>query len=497
MHYQPIVRYALTKQLITEADAVYCENRILSLYGLDSPAALAQQLPPVSETPSLGDLLNTYTSLALAVGLIPEDTVTQRDLFAAKLMGLLTPPPSQVQQTFRARYADSSEAATEWFYGLCCANGYIQEERIARDVKWDTDTPYGALHITINLSKPEKDPKAIAAAAAAKSVSYPACQLCVENVGYAGRLDHPARQNLRIVPVTLDEEQWYLQYSPYAYYAQHCIALNEAHTPMKIDRKCFAQLLDFVKAFPHYFIGSNADLPIVGGSILSHAHFQGGLDCFPMTQAPVIRQVTITGFSDVTCGIVDWPLSVLRISGEDPQRLTALADAVLQAWRTYSDPKMQIFAETNGVPHHTITPIARRRGEAYELDLVLRDNHTTEEHPMGVYHPHAELHHIKKENIGLIEVMGLAVLPARLKTELEQLNHLLKTGGDITADEATAKHTQWVQEWISDYPDATDYEAILRDEVGKVFLQVLTHCGVYPRTEEGLAGFLRFLATIG
>ncbi len=497
MSVQPLIAYGLKKGLFPAEDAVYYENLITAMYGFDAPEALNAALSATEEEPSLGAILDVYTALALEKGIVPEDTVTQRDLFAAKLMGMLTPSPSYVNAVFDRLYAEDPQKATEWFYALCCANGYIQEERIAKDVKWDTSTAYGDLHITVNLSKPEKDPKAIAAAAKAKSVSYPACQLCVENVGYAGRLDHPARQNLRIVPFLSAGEQWGLQYSPYAYYPQHCIALHTEHTPMKIDRKCFAQLLDFVKAFPHYFIGSNADLPIVGGSILSHAHFQGGLDCFPMTQAPVICPVVIPGFEDVTCGIVDWPMSVLRICGEDRERLVALADAVLQAWRQYSDPAMEIFAETEGVPHHTITPIARRRGDRFELDLVLRDNHTTEEHPMGVYHPHAELHHIKKENIGLIEVMGLAVLPARLKTELEQLNTLLKTGGDLRACEATAKHADWVEQWLPQYQGAADYEAVLREEVGKVFLQVLTHCGVYPRTEEGLAGFLRFLDTVG
>ncbi len=497
MTFQPLIDYALRQKLLAEADAVYCENLLTALYGFDAPAAFCAALSAVAEDAPLGALLDAYTELALQKGIVPEDTVTQRDLFAAKLMGMLTPMPSQINRTFAELYETSPQAATDWFYDICCANGYIQQERIAKNVQWDTPTAYGDLHITINLSKPEKDPRAIAAAAAAKSVSYPACQLCVENVGYAGRLDHPARQNLRIVPYTSAGEQWGLQYSPYAYYPQHCIALSSKHTPMKIDHKCFVQLLDFVKEFPHYFIGSNADLPIVGGSILSHAHFQGGLDCFPMTKAPIVQAVQIAGFADIRCGIVDWPMSVLRITGENPERLAALADVILQAWRGYTDADMKLFAETDGVPHHTITPIARRRGTDYELDLVLRDNHTTAEHPMGVYHPHAELHHIKKENIGLIEVMGLAVLPARLKSELEQLKTLLQTGGDLRADEATAKHADWVEQWLPDYPQITDYDAVLRDEVGKVFLQVLTHCGVYPRTEAGLDGFLRFIASIG
>ncbi len=496
MAFQPLIDYALQQKLLAAEDAVYCENLLTALYGYDAPAALHAALSTQAENTTLAALLESYTELALQKGMIPEDTVTQRDLFATKLMGILTPPPSLVNRRFAELYRESPKAATDWFYGICCANGYIQQERIAKNVQWDTHTAYGDLHITINLSKPEKDPKAIAAAAAAKPVGYPTCQLCVENVGYAGRLDHPARQNLRIVPYTSAGEQWGLQYSPYAYYPQHCIALNSLHTPMQIDHKCFTQLLDFVKVFPHYFIGSNADLPIVGGSILSHAHFQGGIDCFPMTTAPIVQTVAIANFADMHCGIVDWPMSVLRISGEDPVRLAALANVILQAWRTYTDEDMQLFAETDGVPHHTITPIARRRGAAYELDLVLRDNHTTAEHPMGVYHPHAELHHIKKENIGLIEVMGLAVLPARLKTELEQLKHLLQSGGDLRADEATAKHADWVEQWLPDYPETTDYDAVLREEVGKVFLQVLTHCGVYPRTEQGLQGFLRFLASI-
>ena len=496
MAFQPLINYALHQKLLAPEDAVYCENLLAALYHFDAPGALCEALPAGTEGAALGVLLDAYTDLALQRGIMPEDTVTQRDLFAAKLMGMLTPPPSQINRCFATLYRESPKAATDWFYGICCANGYIQQERIAKNVQWDTPTEYGDLHITINLSKPEKDPKAIAAAAVAQPVGYPSCQLCVENVGYAGRLDHPARQNLRIVPYTSAGEQWGLQYSPYAYYPQHCIALNSLHTPMKIDRKCFTQLLDFVGKFPHYFIGSNADLPIVGGSILSHAHFQGGLDCFPMTAAPIVQTVQIAGFADIRCGIVDWPMSVLRISGEDPERLAALADVILQAWRGYTDADMHLFAETDGVPHHTITPIARRRGAAYEMDLVLRDNHTTAEHPMGVYHPHRQLHHIKKENIGLSEVMGLAVLPARLKTELEQLKHLLQTGGDLRADEATVKHADWVEQWLPHYPAIPDYDAVLRNEVGKVFLQVMTHCGVYPRTEQGLRSFLRFIASV-
>ena len=493
MFAMPLLRYAAAHDLIAEPDFCYYENLILALYRADAP----DELPAVTlpEDASFGALLDAYTAIALRRGLF-DDTVTQRDLFAAKLMGLLTPLPSQVIRSFSADYAVSPQTATDRFYRLCTANGYIQQERIAKNVCWQTPTDYGALDITINLSKPEKDPKDIAAAGAVRSVSYPSCQLCRENEGYAGRPDHPARQNLRLIPLTLTGKRWYFQYSPYAYYNEHCIVLDEQHTPMKIDRACFTQLLEFTAQFPHYFIGSNADLPVVGGSILSHAHFQGGRAAFPMAQAPVETPVQIKGFADVECGIVKWPMSVLRIRSAEPERLTDLADRVLAAWREYSDPEQEIIAFTGETPHHTITPIARYRDGAYELDLVLRDNHTTEAHPLGLYHPHAELHHIKKENIGLIEVMGRAILPARLKTELEAVRLWILNGMPETDGDAVVKHAEWVRGFIGNYPSGADWAAVLRDETGRVFMQVLEQCGVFARNPEGQAGFLRFLSAV-
>lgn len=493
MFAKPLIDYAVRCGLLNPADAVCAENTVLMLYGADSPEDLPEVRLP--EHTALSALLDAYTEVAIHRSML-EDTVTQRDLFAAKLMGIFTPLPSAVQQTFSASYKKDPKTATDWFYQLCIANGYIQQERIAKNICWQTHTEYGTLDITINLSKPEKDPKDIAAAGAAKSVAYPKCQLCRENEGYAGRLDHPARQNLRLYALTLTDQPWYFQYSPYAYYNEHCIALDERHTPMKIDRACFEQLLEFVSKFPHYFVGSNADLPVVGGSILSHAHFQGGSESFPMADAPIETPVQIKGFEDVQSGIVKWPMSVLRICSPERSRLVDLADKVLHAWRGYSDAARNLPAFTGDTPHHTITPIARFRSGQYELDLVLRDNHTTPEHPLGLYHPHAELHHIKKENIGLIEVMGRAILPARLKAELEAVRQWIADGMPETEDDVVRKHAEWVQGFVSNYPQNTDWEQILRDEVGKVFMQVLEQCGVYARTPDGQAGFLQFIASV-
>ncbi|MBQ8921322.1 MAG: UDP-glucose--hexose-1-phosphate uridylyltransferase [Oscillospiraceae bacterium] len=493
MFSEPLLRYAAAHGLLDEADFCYTENQILALYGADAPDELPAVTLPESPTP--GALLDAYTDIAVSRGLL-EDTVTRRDLFAARLMGLVTPLPSQVNRQFAALYADAPARATDWFYALCNANGYIQRERIAKNICWQTETEYGALDVTINLSKPEKDPRDIAAAGRAQSVVYPKCQLCRENEGYAGRLDHPARQNLRVIPLTLTGQPWFFQYSPYAYYNEHCIVLDAQHTPMKIDRACFTQLLEFVSQFPHYFVGSNADLPVVGGSILSHAHFQGGADRFPMADAPIERHVTLEGYEDVECGIVKWMMSVLRIRSANRERLVDLADRVLTAWRGYTDASQAVIAYTGDTPHHTITPIARFRDGAYELDLVLRDNHTTPEHPLGLYHPHAELHHIKKENIGLIEVMGRAILPARLKTELEAVRQWIASGMPETADDAVTKHADWVRGFIGNYPPDADFAQVLRDETGKVFMQVLMQCGVFDRTEEGQAAFVRFLSQI-
>ena len=420
-----------------------------------------------------------------------------RDLFDTMLMGRLTPRPAQVIERFRALYAESPERATDWYYRFSQDTNYIRRDRIAKDVKWVAPTEYGELDITINLSKPEKDPKAIAAARNLPASAYPRCQLCAENEGYAGRVNHPARGNHRMIPITINGSPWFLQYSPYVYYNEHCICLNREHVPMRIDRACFAKLLDFVRQFPHYFVGSNADLPIVGGSILAHDHFQGGHYTFAMEKAPVETQVCIRGYEDVETGIVKWPMSVLRLSHEDPARLVDVADRILKSWRVYSDEAVFLFAETEGEPHNTITPIARRRGSRYELDLVLRNNITTPEHPLGVYHPHAELHHIKKENIGLIEVMGLAVLPARLKEELSVLAEALAEGADLRADARTAKHADWAEAFRGKY-DITAENAldIVKKETGLVFAQVLEHAGVYKRTAEGRAAFLRFVEQI-
>ena len=423
-----------------------------------------------------------------------EDGTTSRDLFDTELMGRLTPRPSQVIRAFRTRYEESPEAATDWYYQFSQDTDYILRYRIAKDVKWVAPTPYGDLDITINLSKPEKDPRAIAAAKTAPQGGYPKCQLCRENEGYAGRMNHPARQNHRIIPITIDGKDWFFQYSPYVYYNEHCIVFNGQHVPMKIDRSAFRKLLDFVKQFPHYFVGSNADLPIVGGSILSHDHFQGGRYTFAMEKAPVEKAVSFPGFEDVECGIVKWPMSVIRLRSADDDRLVDLAEKILTTWRGYTDEAAFIFAETDGEPHNTITPIARMRDGKFELDLVLRNNITTEEYPLGVYHPHQELHHIKKENIGLIEVMGLAVQPSRLKGELADLADAFVEGRDIRADETLEKHNHWAEELKTRYTFTKENAMdILQKEVGVVFATVLEHAGVYKCTDEGRTAFLRFI----
>lgn len=483
--------YAVAKGLIEEADRPWAVNRLLETMGLSSYEA-----PETVPQASLEEILTALVNDAVARGVI-EDGIASRDLFDTKLMGVLTPRPSQVIAAFREKMAESREAATDWFYTFCQDTDYIRRYRIARDVKWVTATEFGDLDITINLSKPEKDPRAIAAARSAAQTSYPKCQLCRENEGYAGRLDHPARQNHRVIPVTIDGQDWFFQYSPYVYYNEHCIVFNGKHVPMKIDRSAFRKLLDFVIQFPHYFVGSNADLPIVGGSILSHDHFQGGRYTFAMEKAPVEQTVTFPGYEDVEAGIVRWPMSVIRIRCADDKRLVDLAEKILTAWRGYSDPDAFIFAETDGEPHNTITPIARKRGDKYELDLVLRNNITTEEFPLGVFHPHPELHHIKKENIGLIEVMGLAVLPSRLKNELKELADALVSGADLRANETLEKHADWAEELKTRYTFTADnVEGILQDEVGKVFARVLQDAGVYKCTPEGRAAFQKFIASV-
>ena len=489
-----LVTYALRTGLIQPCEELWAVNALLAQLKLDS------YTPPEGEAPADIDLpavLDALTDDAYERGVLEENSIVYRDLFDTGLMGVLTPRPAQVIDTFQALRAEDPQKATSWYYKFSQDTNYIRRDRIAKDVQWKAPTEYGELDVTINLSKPEKDPKAIAAARNLPASAYPRCQLCAENEGYAGRVNHPARQNHRIVPITINGSPWFLQYSPYVYYNEHCICLNREHTPMKIDRACFAKLLDFVGQFPHYFVGSNADLPIVGGSILAHDHFQGGRYTFAMAKAPVETPFTFPGFEDVQAGIVKWPMSVVRITAADPARLVELADRILTAWRGYTDEAAFIFAETDGEPHNTITPIARRRGEDYELDLVLRNNITTQEHPLGVYHPHAELHHIKKENIGLIEVMGLAVLPARLKQELAAVADKLANGGDLTADPLTAAHADWAQGFAGKYQITADNALdIVYKETGLVFAKVLEHAGVYARTPEGKAAFLKFLETI-
>ena len=483
--------YAERTGLIQPDDLVCCRNALLEALQLDSydEAAVPAQAP-------LAELLQALTDDAVSRG-VCQDNQVARDLFDTRLMGVLTPRPHEVRTCFRTLYAASPREATDWFYRFSQDANYIRRDRIAKDKKWTYACKYGTLDITINLSKPEKDPRAIAAAKNAPQSGYPKCALCAENEGYAGRMNHPARQNHRIIPIRLDGDCWYLQYSPYVYYNEHCIVLNAEHTPMRISAATFRRLLDFTKQFPHYFLGSNADLPIVGGSILSHDHFQGGSYAFAMEKAPLTRQVSFRGFEDVTAGIVKWPMSVLRLTGADPDRLSLLADRILTAWRGYTDARAMVFAETDGVPHNTITPIARRRGTDFELDLVLRNNLTTPEHPLGLYHPHEALHHIKKENIGLIEVMGLAVLPARLDKELALLRDALLSGRDLRADETLEKHAAWAEELKTRHVFTEENtQNILQQEVGAVFMQVLADAGVYKCTPEGLEAFLRFVQSV-
>ena len=446
----------------------------------------------------LPEILDRLTDTAYDRYIIKSDDIVTRDLFDTKLMGILTPKPSQVIKEFRTYYEESPKKATEFFYEFSQDTNYIRRDRVKKDMKWKVNSPYGDIDITINLSKPEKDPKAIAAAKNAKQSSYPKCQLCMENEGYAGRMNHPARQNHRIIPLTINDRKWGFQYSPYVYYNEHCIVFNGQHVPMKINRAAFTKLFDFVKQFPHYFLGSNADLPIVGGSILTHDHFQGGHYEFAMERAEIEKEFTIPGYEDVKAGIVHWPLSVIRIQSKDEKRLIDLADHILKKWRGYTDEEAYIFAETEGEPHNTITPIARKKGDMYELDLTLRNNITTEECPLGLYHPHNEYHHIKKENIGLIEVMGLAVLPSRLKAEMEHLSQCLIKGEDIVSKEDLKKHAAWVEEIKGKYTDINKGNVmdILKEEIGQVFVKVLEDAGVYKYNEEGRKAFDRFIAVL-
>ena len=489
-----LVIYGLDKKLIEPEDETYTINQYLEVFRLDEyddPDVTGEEI-------ILPEILGHLTDAAYDRYIIKSDDIITRDLFDTKLMGILTPKPSQVIKKFRTYYEESPKKATEFFYEFSQDTNYIRRDRVKKDMKWKVNSPYGEIDITINLSKPEKDPKAIAAAKNAKQSAYPKCQLCMENEGYAGRINHPARQNHRIMPLTINDSKWGFQYSPYVYYNEHCIVFNGQHVPMKIDRAAFTKLFDFVKQFPHYFLGSNADLPIVGGSILTHDHFQGGHYEFAMERAEIEKEFTIPGYEDVKAGIVHWPLSVIRIQSKDEKRLIELADYILKKWRGYTDEEAYIFAETDGEPHNTITPIARKKGDMYELDLTLRNNITTKECPLGLYHPHNEYHHIKKENIGLIEVMGLAVLPSRLKGEMEQLAKCLVKGEDISQYEELKKHIPWANEIKEKYHDINkdNVEGILKEEVGQVFVKVLEDAGVYKCDEEGRKAFDRFISVL-
>ncbi|MBQ3051543.1 MAG: UDP-glucose--hexose-1-phosphate uridylyltransferase [Clostridia bacterium] len=488
-----LANYAISHGLAEEADRHCLVNALLEKLGLDDYETVGDV--PFS---GLDDILDTLVDYAAEQGLLKSESITGRDLFDTALMGAVTPRPSEVIRTFRSLYGESPEKATDWFYQFSQDTNYIRATRVAKDIRWSVPSEFGDIDISINLSKPEKDPRDIAAAKTAKQSAYPKCQLCLENEGYAGRMDHPARQNHRIIPVTINESHWGFQYSPYVYYNEHCIVLNGEHVPMKIDRAAFRKLFDFVGQFPHYFLGSNADLPIVGGSILSHDHFQGGRYEFAMAKAPYESKFTVPGYEDIEAGIVHWPLSVIRLRGEDDERIIDLADHILKAWRGYTDEAAFIFAETDGEPHNTITPIARKRDGKFELDLALRNNITTDECPLGVYHPHAEYHHIKKENIGLIEVMGLAILPARLKTEIALLAECLTGDKKLEDYPELEQHAEWAKEIAARRTDLTKdtVDDILKEEIGHVFVHVLEDAGVYKCTDEGRAAFDRFIATL-
>lgn len=482
-----LIKYAIDNELIDPCDETFVFNRLLEVMGLDSAEGDSHKIKR-----SLASILEVLTDDAVSRGIV-EDNIVARQLFDTKLMGVLTPFPREVRMRFNQHYFESPRSATNWFYKFSQDTNYIRRDSMAKDLRWKYNGKYGELDISINLSKPEKDPKAIAAAARAPQSGYPKCLLCPENEGYAGRMNHPARQNHRIVAISLGNEQWYMQYSPYVYYNEHCIVFNSEHRPMKIDRAAFDRLFEFVGCFPHYFLGSNADLPIVGGSILSHDHFQGGNYEFAMAKAPVETPLTFKGYEDIDAGIVRWPMSVIRLTGEEYDRLSELADKILTVWRGYSDESVGIYAETDGVPHNTITPIVRRRGYNFQIDLVLRNNLTTDEYPLGVFHPHQNLHHIKKENIGLIEVMGLAVLPARLKDELSRLQEAIINHEDIRSIPEIAAHADWADEIMKRNTITSDnITDVIQQEVGYVFQQVLEDAGVYKRTDEGKAGFLRF-----
>lgn len=488
-----LVTYGLESGLISKDDVIYTTNMLLDLLDLDEYEEPIEEYSNVDLESTLKELLD----YAVAENII-EDSVVYRDLFDTKLMNTMVKRPSEVIREFKELYEVSPKMATNFYYKFSQDTDYIRRYRVKKDLKWVTKTPYGDIDITINLSKPEKDPKAIAAARNAKQAGYPKCLLCKQNEGYRGRVNHPARENHRIIPIRINDSDWGFQYSPYVYYNEHCIVFNGEHTPMKIEKNTFVKLFDFIKLFPHYFLGSNADLPIVGGSILTHDHFQGGNYEFAMAKAPVLKEFVIKGYEDVKVGIVKWPLSVIRTSCKDEKRLIELGAYILEKWREYTDEDAYIYAYTDNEPHNTITPIARKRGDMYELDLALRNNITTKECPMGLYHPHNELHHIKKENIGLIEVMGLAVLPSRLKEEMEILKDYIVNKKDIESNEKIAKHAEWVYEFSKKYDsiNSENVESILREEIGLVFLKVLEDAGVFKQTEEGIRAFTRFIESL-
>ena len=488
-----LIEYAVRKGWIEDRDRIWASNMLLSILQMKEFGGLLA----VDELPALQEILDALCDSAYERGIIEGNSAAYYDLYDTELIGALVPRPSEIAEAFERKYKANPKQATDWYYEFSGDTNYIRRDRIKKDMKWTADTDYGRLDITINLSKPEKDPKAIAAAGKMKSSGYPKCLLCAENEGYAGHLGHPARQNHRLIPLKLSGSDFFLQYSPYVYYNEHCIVFNREHTPMKIDRNAIEHLLDFVTQFPHYFIGSNADLPIVGGSVLSHDHYQGGNYEFAMARAEVEETFEIPGYN-VSAGIVKWPMSVIRISSTDRNLLASAAEHILDKWKNYTDESAFIYCETDGERHSTITPIARRRGEAYELDLVLRNNITTEDNPLGVFHPHAEKHHIKKENIGLIEVMGLAVLPARLKDELAELEKAMLSGADLSANEKTASHAAWAKEIMERHPEISEdnIREILQEEVAKVFSGVLEDAGVFKRNEEGRKAFHRFIDTL-
>lgn len=491
-----LVKYALEKGLIASEDCVWAKNRLAALIGEPACPHAGGELPAVPEYPQ--QLLDALTDRAAQNGAAVLESGAERDLFDTELMAVLTPRPSEVIAKFKSLYAGSPEKATDWYYAFSRATNYIRAERCAKDLRWDVPSAYGTINISVNLSKPEKDPKAIAAARFAPKTAFPPCALCRENEGYGGTLTTAARGNHRIIPLRLNGEDWYLQYSPYVYYNEHCIALSGEHRPMKVDKSSFERLLDFIDIFPHYFVGSNADLPIVGGSILTHDHFQGGRATFPMELAPVEKTYSCEKYAEVEIGRVKWPLSVIRLASENRSALSALAEDILSAWRSYSDAGRGVLAFSGETPHNTITPIARRRGGKYELDLVLRNNRTTDERPLGIFHPHPSRHHIKKENIGLIEVMGLAVLPARLKRELAEIEAcLLGERNSFYENAALAPHAEWYKKLC----ERTDITAgncadILREETGKIFVGCLEDCGVFARTADGAEGFDRFVQSV-